>query len=164
MRSIRDTLGKIIIIIIMVRRKKEKCFPCNYTSIQWFDILVYVLILCLADPSCSLKPHQKWSQWLGGCQVAFFKEGKWELKAEACHIAPELHWKSVAIALMKWWIQMFWFKCSSAFTEEDRTEVQQWVSAHICKKKNNEGSVNVWPCISVIDADGNMNTEDYCWL
>ena len=39
---------------------------------------------------CSLKPHQKWSPWKGGCQEAILKEGKRGEKAELCQMTKEV--------------------------------------------------------------------------
>jgi len=40
--------------------------------------------------NCSLKPHQKWSPWKGGCQEAILKEGKLGEKAWVCQMTQEL--------------------------------------------------------------------------
>jgi len=43
---------------------------------------------------CSLKPHQKWSPWKGGCHEAILKEEKQGEKAELCQMTQEVDWKS----------------------------------------------------------------------
>lgn len=81
-------------------------------------------------------PLRSFLIWRLVVKKLFLRKGNGEKKWRHAKVNKEQDWKSVAIVLMAWTIQIwsFWFKLASKCTEEVSREVQKWVSAAICKK------------------------------